>query len=367
MKVEEAVRRMGLADDYRDPQWSTAVKVTDRVVQKADPGWLEELLFALLRAERPTYPMRYAFQVALQRLATAPGDADRVTTVRLIAEEGRRWTDVRYEPADVAEWLASAQPLGHLLAVFKTAEASDELAACLLHETVLRHDAPAAAGFAERLRAAGHPLGNLPLRRAPSEQKLGMPWYPGLPKPDWPAPDKGGPPVPGPRDAGVTATELDWPDARRALSAHRAWVMADSECTEARLFLLDRPIPPADFGASVLAALPAESVGGTLDGPHRVKARAVLRKLLGGASGGSAYGAGMKAAYGRNAAWEALAALTGTGDGDIPATEEAAAQCTWLFFTSDWHFQIVPPLDVGIAVLRPDGRTVAILAATDAD
>ena len=194
-----------------------------------------------------------------------------------------------------------------------------------------------------------------------------MPWYPGLPKPDRPAPGKDRAPVPAPSDPGVTVTELDWPDSRRALSAHRAWVMADSDCTEARLFLLDRPIRPADFGASVLRALPAESVGGNLDGPHRVKARAVLRKLLGDASSGSAYGAGMKAAYGRKASWEALAALAGTEDGDIPATEEAASECTWLLFTSDWHIQVIPPLDVGIAVLRPDGRTVAILAATDAD
>ncbi|TDC47914.1 hypothetical protein E1281_25550 [Actinomadura sp. KC345] len=371
MQIEEAIRRMGMADDHRDPHWNTAVRVT-RVVQKADPGWLEELLFALLEAERPTFPMRAAFAEALRRLATAPGDADRVTTVRLLAEEGLGWADVRYELADVAEWLASAQPLGPLLAVFTTAEASDELAACLLHETVLRHDAPSAAGFAARLRAAGHPLGDLPLRRAPSERDHGMPWYPGLPKPHWTPPSPGKTPVPGPRDPAVTATELDWPGARLALSAHRAWVAADSECTEARLFLLDRPITPAGFGASVLRALPADSADGDLDGPYRVKARAVLRKLFSGASGGSAYGPGMKGANARLASWEALAALAGAEDygitgTDTAAVEELAAGCTWLFYTSDWHLQVIPPLDVGIAVLRPDGRTIAVLAATDAD
>ncbi|MFG2085260.1 MULTISPECIES: DUF6183 family protein [unclassified Spirillospora] len=47
--------------------------------------------------------------------------------------------------------------------------------------------------------------------------------------------------------------------------------------------------------------------------------------------------------------------------------EHTADQCAWLFYTSDWHIQIHPSMDVGIAALRPDRRTVAILAATDAD
>lgn len=364
MEIDEAVRRMGLADSYEDPQWSTAVAVTDRVVQKAAPEWLEELLFALLRVDRPTYPMRYAFEAALERLARTPGDADRVTAVRMIAAEGLTWTDVRYSLAEAAAWLASAQPLPHLLAVFATADASDELAACLLHETALRHDARAAAGFAERLRAAGHPLGGLPLRPTRLERGLHVLRPPDRLRPEPPRPAEPGRPVLGPGGRGVAARAVPWPDARRALSAHRGW---DGDCTEARLFLLDRTIAPADFGALVLRALGADSVGGDVAGPHRTTASAVLRTLFGHAAGGGAYGPGMSGGNARRASWEALAALAGVEDGDLAAVEEAADACTWLSYTSGWHLQVVPPLDLGFACLRPDGRLVAVLAATDAD
>lgn len=239
MEIAEAVRRMGLADTYKDRHWSRAVKVTDNTVQKAEPARLEELLLALLEVERPTYPMRYGFEVALRRLATAPGDAGRVASVRAIAARGRTWCDVRYSLPEVAEWLACGQPVEHLLAVFADADPSDELAACLLQETALRHDATSAAD--------------------------------------------------------------------------------------------------------------------------------VWRTLLAGAASGGAYGPGMQGAYGRRAAWESLAALAGVQETDIAVVEQAADRCTWLFYTSDWHLDIIPPLDAGVAGLRPDRRTVAVLAVTDAD
>ena len=93
----------------------------------------------------------------------------------------------------------------------------------------------------------------------------------------------------------------------------------------------------------------------------------VLRKLFIGAAGGGPYGGRRYGAYGRLASWESLAALVGAPDGD-PATIEAAAdRCTWLFATSDWHLQVHPAMDVGIAVLRPDHRRVAILSVTTSD
>ncbi|WP_165963934.1 hypothetical protein [Actinomadura sp. KC216] len=47
-----------------------------------------------------------------------------------------------------------------------------------MQETALRHDATSAAGFAERLRAAGHPLADLPLRPAPAEREHALTAYP---------------------------------------------------------------------------------------------------------------------------------------------------------------------------------------------
>ncbi|MEW2359640.1 DUF6183 family protein [Spirillospora sp. NPDC029432] len=366
MEIGEAVRRMGLARNHRDRHWKTAVQVTDRTIRNAEPEWLEELLEALLQVGDPTYPMCYGFPVALQRLATTPGDVERIRSVRRIAAEGKTWGDVRYELAGVASWLAAAQPLDHLLAFLGTADAADELAACLLQETALRHDANGASGFARRLRAAGHPLAELPLRRTPAERRHGLPHYPGLPQPEWHAPGERTP-APGPAGIDLTATELGWPAADRALSAHRAWVSGGGECTEARLYSLDRPLAPADFGASLLRLLTADSTGGGLDEVSRATTADVLHKLFQGATGGSAYGPGLGGAYGRLASWESLAALAGADGGGTSAVERAADRCAWLFYTSGWHLQVHPSMDVGIAVLRPDGRTVAVLAATDSD
>jgi hypothetical protein len=311
--------------------------------------------------------MRYGFNVALRRLATAPGDAERITTVRTIAAEGRSWGEVSYELAEVASWLAAAQPPEHLLAVFETADATDELAACLLQETALRHDASAAAGYARKLRAAGHPLGELPLRRTPAEHRHGLPHYPGLPQPEWHLSREAPPPAPGPREIEVSATELDWPDARKALSAHRTWIGDAGDTTESRLLLLDRPLASADFGASLLRVLGPGSIGSRMDETCRVTTADVLQKLFYGAASGSAYGSWMHGAYARLASWESLAALAGVEESDTASIEYTADQCTWLFYTSNWHLKVHTSMDMGLAVLRPDHRTVAILAVTDTD
>ncbi|MEV3919663.1 DUF6183 family protein [Actinomadura coerulea] len=366
MEIEEAVRRMGLADTYRDRHWGGAVKVTDNAVQKAEPEWLEGLLAALLEVERPTYPMRYGFEVALRRLASAPGDAERTARVRAFAAEGRKWGgDLRYGLPEVAEWLACAQPPEHLLAVFDDADASDELAACLLQETALRHDATSAAAFAGRLRAAGHPLADLPLRPVGAERHLGLRRHPGPAEP-WRPPGAGAPDAPGPSGLDIDAAAVDWPGARQALSAYRNWP-SGADAMEAGLFRLDRPLAPADVGASLLRLLPAASTGATVTGVRRVTTVDVLRTLFSGAASGGAYGPRMHGAYARKASWESLAALAGVRATGPAAIEQAADRCTWLFYGSDWHLQVVPPLDVGVAALRSDRRTVAVLAVTDSD
>ncbi|MEU4827555.1 DUF6183 family protein [Actinomadura sp. NPDC023710] len=366
MEIEEAVRRMGLADTYRDRHWDRAVKVTDNAVQKAEPEWLEGLLAALLEVGEPTYPMRYGFEVALRRLASAPGDAGRTARVRALAAGGRTWSgDLRYDLPEVAEWLACAQPSEHLLAVFDDAEASDELAACLLQETALRHDATSAAGFAGRLRAAGHPLAELPLRPVGAERHLGLPRHPGPAEP-WRPPGEGTPAVPGPSGLDIGVAAVDWPGAREALSAYRNWP-SGADAVEAGLFRLDRAVAPAGFGASLLRLLPGASTGASVAGVRRVTTADVLRTLFAGAASGGAYGPRMHGAYARKASWESLAALADAGQTGLAAIEQAADRCTWLFYGSDWHLQVVPPLDVGVAVLRPDRRTVAVLAVTDSD
>ena len=54
----------------------------------------------------------------------------------------------------------------------------------------------------------------------------------------------------------------------------------------------------------------------------------------------------------------------GTSEDDVAAR---AGECAWLTFDADteWFHAVV--WDLGIAALRPDGRTVAVLAGTDTD
>jgi len=326
MEVEEAVRRMGLAKTFRDRHWLRAVKVTDNVVPTAPPGWLEELLGALLRVEEPTYPMCYGFAAALRRLAAAPG---RVEEVRRLAAAGLVWGEVRYRPAEVAEWLAAGQPEEHLMAVFEDAEASDELAACLLQETALRYDAGAAEAFARRLREAGHPLAALPLRRTAVELGQGPS--------DFAAPE----------GIAVGATEIEWPEAPVALGAHAGWE------AEARLFRLERAVAEEEFGAALLRGLGLPSTASGLTGVQRAGAGDVWRTLFSGAR------MSMRGAYGRLASWRSLAALSGVQGKEF--------ECLWLCYTSDWHLRVHAGMDAGIAALRPDRRTVAVLAATNSD
>ena len=349
MEVEEAVRRMGLARTYRDRHWDRAVKVTDNAVQKAAPEWLEELLTALLKVNAPTYPMAYGFAVALRRLATAPGGPDRVGDVQRLAAQGKAWGEVRYELAEVAEWLAVGQPEEHLMAVFQTAQASDELAACLLQETALRYDATAAEPFAARLRAAGHPLADLPLRPTPAERGLGLPSHR---DPSGAGHSHSEPGIQTPGIA-VAATELEWPEANRALSAFRGWE------TEARLFRLERPVAAYEFGVSLLRGLGVPSAASGLAEARTAGTGDVLRTLFSGAAS-----SGRRGAYGRLASWEALGALVGVPRKEA---EPVAERSLWRFYTSDWHLRVHPSADVGIAALRPDRRTVAILAATNSD
>ncbi|TDD73514.1 hypothetical protein E1293_31125 [Actinomadura darangshiensis] len=111
----------------------------------------------------------------------------------------------------------------------------------------------------------------------------------------------------------------------------------------------------------------AFSTGPTVTDVRQVTVADVLRALFSGAASGGAYGPGMHGAHGRRASWESLAALAGVQETDITAIEEAAGRCGWLFYTSDWHMRVIPPLDVGVTALRPDRRTVAVLSVTDAD
>jgi hypothetical protein len=252
----------------------------------------------------------------------------------------------------------------------------EELLACWMHEIILRgaslESEERAVRFAAQLRAAKHPLGDLPLALRPAEREAPsyMPLYG----------DKGlgraierltsgamsvrtlPPPADG---AAVRATLRADEDAFRRMKA----AVAPWSKTEAKIFDLAPPILPENVGSWLLRALPLEATSGvarldcTRSGPE-----GAFGPLFSAASNGGAYSAGLGGAYGRRAAWTSLGGLVGApADATIAAVEPVAQAATFLGFRAPgpWFFDVA--WDLGLLVLRPDGRSVAVLASTDSD
>jgi hypothetical protein len=90
--------------------------------------------------------------------------------------------------------------------------------------------------------------------------------------------------------------------------------------------------------------------------------------MFAAASMGGAYTSGLKGGYGRLAMWRSVAALVGADEQDpVEAVAALAERCRWLSFdaTSAWFFQVA--WDIGLVAVRPDGRSLATLSATDTD
>lgn len=310
----------------------------------ADAGRIDELLHlgeALLDAESGA-ARSVRWQVTLA-LAARPGAFSATAVLQLVG--GERGTPAEHRIA--AARLAEGQPLENLDVLFADAEPSDELLACLLQETVLRHGdlsaVPEAVAFAERLHGA-HPLGVLPLRLAEFEQGE-APGEPYRALPLWP--EQGGPePV-------AKAEPLAWTD--EAAEGFQRWVADSNGKIDSGAFRLSAPWQP-----DLLAGLPLDCVAGA----ERIEVRQVtLAEAFAEAfhhlRRGGAYTSGQGGAYARLYARQALARLA-----DVPRPGEA--DCQW------WQFTVAGPWfydeewSLGLLAARPDG-TVAALAVTDTD
>jgi hypothetical protein len=158
---------------------------------------------------------------------------------------------------------------------------------------------------------------------------------------------------------------------REALSAVRGWAGESSGHAEARLFGVERPIWDDELSIAFLRSLKSDCLASTSQDDiwaNRVSPGRAMSDLFAAASNGGAYGGGLLGAYGRLAAWASAQALTGAFPGQ--SIEEVAAlaeQCLWLSFgaSSGWFYNAVS--DIGLIAVRPDRRSLAVLAATDTD
>jgi uncharacterized protein (TIGR02996 family) len=307
-------------------------------------------------------------------LSLTPVEGNAAAALSLLDRDGMEPRHVRA----AASRLASAQPPDALLALL----AGDagcrhraELFACLVQEMVVRgadlRNHPAAARWA----TAGHPLAGLPLYRTDAEAGLDE-WLPRYGNRGSSSFTPAG--LPSQYSAVLPATGSGDPAALRLRGARadpriraavRDWPGEPNDSCEVRSFRAHSPVTRANLSLDLLAALNLEC----LAGDAAVRAALVppgraLGVLFAAAANGGAYGPGLQGAYGRRAAWESLAGLAGAPPGaGVEAVAEVARRCLWVEFDADsgWFDHIA--WDLGLLAVRPDGRSLAVLAATDAD
>jgi len=300
---------------------------------------------------------------------------------------------------DIAQMLAATQPTG-LLREIVAAYASDlaytELIACLVQETVLRRKAEDSTLWRAAIKGtpvAAHPLSWLPLTL--SEIEAGLPMY--LPRygpqsvsvgmasnaaQDQTVAAAAGRPGTQEKIEALTASwcaelhpihDVTTPDrAEQILTAVLPWKGESNGRLEARLFTIDQPISAGMVDTCLLAACGLDSApAATPDNVNLVPASPaeVLSSLFSASSGGGAYGGDRCGAFGRYDAWRSIAALAGAPTGSTFHEAEAAVYACrgwWTFYsTSSWFFDVA--WDIGLICLRADGRSLAVLAATDTD
>lgn len=319
------------------------------------------------------------FEAAADELARTPGVAPALTAIRI-----RVVTDSGLPPPRYAEALASKlgysqglQPLSEASRDASPGSFAERVVAAWTHERVLRSNDVCGEDslemFWRRPGILNGELAFLPLRRLASEDRLKHFLH------------RYGPAVTGHSMPDPPAQVSDFPAAWRAIppdveredastdripACVRGWKSNSNGRIEARVAHFAAPAAHDVDVPVMLASLGLACVGHVAPRDIRVKCASfpsILACLFSAANGGGAYGGGEYGARGRLLAWQSAGALCGRPE-DAPETiETEALRCEWFEFDSpgDWFDHIA--WDVGVACLRADRKSVAILAATDAD
>ena len=373
-QIEETIRSLRSLGHSTDVDPNPVIRgvraESERRCADGDTAYLGDLGIALLachQAEPRAWQYLHTFDHLVRLVVGESGDDDLTQTLRLVAASRAAGHDIdRLGAALLAEkrpqaaWAAASGGTG---------AAGDTFRACLVHELVLREGtvarSPEIVRWAESAALRSHPLGRLPLALLDTEQG----WDKGLG--DIGEPDRETMVVAGAQPL-WPATDATTAELCEALSAAvQNWADDSNGEIEAKVFDLGEPVTPATI-ATALPALDLECLEpGTI--PFRlavfdISPRIAWWILFHAALDGSAYGRGRYGAYSRLFAWRSLAALAGAAEDAGP--EEVAAlaeQCSWYHFDagSEWYSHVF--WDIGLVAVRPDGGSLAVLAATDTD
>lgn len=259
----------------------------------------------------------------------------------------------------------------------------------LVHELVVQgydQPNPMLERLNARMRANGHPLGWLPLHVMPLESlradprrtravhqykvygsKVQAPWGPYKSR----GPVDAAEPRRGRRIRTFETTSGD--NLLRLCSAVINWHAESKARIEGRVFVLSEPLAPDEVDRGLFLRLHNCEALELPRGPEafhyeRLEPAQALSILWLAAANGGELNQGCFGAYGRLRAWQSLGALAGASDfAHITEISALAEKTTWFFFNarSSWFFRLGE--EFGLLALRPDGRSVALLAASDSD
>lgn len=271
---------------------------------------------------------------------------------------------------EITQMITQNHELPELLTLFENREkwAQDrEFLAVLTQLFVLRkHDVRStiAEQFWNSEIVQNHDLKSLPLTLLPAEKKLAR-WLPmyGAGGMSW----SGGDAVSASITKGeaVEAERIE-EDVSRIRAVVQSWEDESNGSSEAAIFRLHRVLDVHHFGTQTLRSLPMESLR---DADEEIALEhchfeGALSELFNAACHGGAYSSGEGGAYARLKSWRALGALCGCGSDDIAFIAQNAENSAWFRFRAhgDWFICYV-----GVLCLRADGKTLAVLCATDND
>ncbi|HSC91475.1 MAG TPA: DUF6183 family protein [Gaiellaceae bacterium] len=339
------------------------VEFLERWARAGEAERLRDFALGLLDRSRTDDRVALVWHVA-RLLALTPG-LDFALALRDLARE--------LDPRELAGRASAGQPLEVCAELVASAEpADDRFVACLVQELVLRHGSLEREPFASSWRglaSRGHELAWLPLRLSRVEAAPELPSFSphGEVRARLGPLDEGAGPDAGPAVGRIGAEATTPADAERILAAVAGWK------AEARVFGLtggaEQPLAVA-LGEAGLECLPSGLLG-RRRAPSRgrqIRAADAWAAVFDLASGGGAYDDGEGGAYGRLHAWRSLGALAGaTPDAPFDEVVDTVERASWYRFESDagWFWNEL--YDLGLGAVSPDGRRLAVLAATDTD
>ncbi|MBB5804321.1 hypothetical protein F4560_004089 [Saccharothrix ecbatanensis] len=351
--------------------------VADDRLARGDAAFVSDLGIALATAYGDNadrmWQYKSVFNYLLRSLTTTAGQQNVTQALRLVSSVGAGGNALgRY----AASLLAAAQSPDDLAVAF-AGQAAEELHACLVHELVLRGVVVTETRIAEWATSSywqDHPLSWLPLTLSNVEGRPSMPGYSrhggSHSLPFGPSEGRGAATVS--TAGGPLARETTTQEAVAAVTAAvMNWTDESNGRIEARVFDFAEPLD-AESTPKALPALELECLNGVGEkAAVSVSACApsqVWALLYAAASTGGAYNSGVYGAYGRLAAWQSLAGLSGAPEGaSFHEVEALVGNCAWHVFDADTEWFEHVAWDLGVAAVAPNGTRLAVLAATDTD